>query len=315
MINCDEYKEKIENQQIQKECSHAANCAFFVIPAGAENVGEYSAQGAGTQCCGDDANEYLVSCLASSSVSPGCQAANDVCCDENSDCTYGNACYTGGFLGAVFASGIQPDKATLCHWTKWYDCDFQGTEMNEWVGMMITVNQPEGCSLCGGNWVNGGESGSFGEYTAGTSLGCCGDDASEYYAQLCTGVTGVERKCCNSATDCIDAGGNCFDPTACGMEGTSCAVNGDCCQTPGYWTNQFCSSGHCCPSLTKWVDDALILPYGGYCQGGAECSPYYPPWNAAIIGGAQCDNNPSMACCQVDYGGPTSDCLPISVNP
>jgi len=58
-----------------------------------------------------------------------------------------------------------------------------------------------------------GESG-VGEYPDTRTEGCCGDDANEYYAPLCPGVTGT-RKCCSSQDAKIDANGNCVVSCPC----------------------------------------------------------------------------------------------------
>ncbi|MFH1946558.1 MAG: hypothetical protein ABIJ23_00145, partial [Candidatus Magasanikbacteria bacterium] len=66
-------------------------------------------------------------------------------------------------------------------------------------------------NMCGGSISNpgavAGES-SVGEYSNQTTKECCGDDANEYYAQLCAGVSG-SRKCCNNSGDKINSAGQC----------------------------------------------------------------------------------------------------------
>ena len=165
-------------------------------------------------CCGDDQGENMRYCFADGSAlgSYTCAGGN-ICCRDDNTCAYNNTCYTFPDLYAsAYSIGLQSDKKTVCGWGTWFDCDQDEGEFLTVLGggAEFQVSQPEVCEdICGYNWSIGGESAAFGEYNSGTATECCGDDANEYYTQLCPGVSGVPRKCCNSSGDKINAAGNC----------------------------------------------------------------------------------------------------------
>ncbi len=158
------------------------------------------------QCCGDDTGEYVKvysSCGAdNASAYSNCTCESDnpfkSCCDEYTDCA---GYITGSTVGQCFNFNQVADISESGHqWickenNTWEDCD---TNYNDC-----------GDAVCGSaSGVYAGEDG-VGMYDNTTTLECCGDDTGEYYAELCPGVTGVERKCCNDSGDRIDQNGHC----------------------------------------------------------------------------------------------------------
>lgn len=59
------------------------------------------------------------------------------------------------------------------------------------------------------HWVNGGEKSSFGEYSIGNELACCGDDAGENYVSS-TIDSSTYDACCDDASDCVNASNECL---------------------------------------------------------------------------------------------------------
>jgi len=170
-------------------------------------------------CCGDDPEETEGKCgTLGNKISANCSGDDVACCDQPA-CVYNHVCYAGSVHSGV---GVQPDLKTLC-WMSgdWMDCDEQPGEVEDWPeGSVFTLNQPQVCQACGGQWVASGES-NIGEYPNVGSVECCGDDSGEYYiTSFCPGASG-SAKCCNSATDKIDASGNCVASTSCTPPPTS----------------------------------------------------------------------------------------------
>lgn len=59
-------------------------------------------------------------------------------------------------------------------------------------------------------WIKGGELQSFGEYTSGTEIKCCGDDLNEFHRT--SNFEGVDYSvCCNNDTDCVNDLTMCID--------------------------------------------------------------------------------------------------------
>ncbi|UCD07633.1 MAG: hypothetical protein JSW41_01545 [Candidatus Aenigmatarchaeota archaeon] len=183
------------------------------VTAGESGVGEYGSSTDGgdgmTECCGDDSGEEYMYFMTDYDKSPdnssscdditdedcinGGDDPNDkACCDDDDDCVYQGTCYTE-------SSGIDLDgDGRIDGWCMtsdnykghWRDCDDNQNRCN---------------GGCGANYVQGGESSQFGEYDTGSEEECCGDDENEYYITAGAGIV----RCCNNASDCIDANGTC----------------------------------------------------------------------------------------------------------
>ena len=150
-------------------------------------------------CCGDDSNEYIRSrelfgYCSENDCTGFYSDSNDIaCCNSSSDCVFDGTCYQGseGDWSNISTWYNVDGENAVCHEGEWHDPDYS----------------EDSCAL--GHWIKAGES-DVGEYeNYDLSEECCGDDDNEYYAELCPGVTGVDRKCCNSSGDKIDASGNC----------------------------------------------------------------------------------------------------------
>jgi len=161
------------------------------------------------QCCGDDSlenfNDRKTDKTCSGNNCPSfTRSSSDVACCPNAGsgtfCVYNGNCYD--YTNFLTVSGSKHFcETTSLYGTPgtWYDPDTMRLGGGEDVLM---------CEYMSGmNPANAGES-NVGEYSDTTTLECCGDDANEYYAQLCPGVSG-SRKCCNSSGDKVDASGNC----------------------------------------------------------------------------------------------------------
>ncbi len=155
-------------------------------------------------CCGDDSGEYALvysSCGADNAPPYSeCSCLSDnvikACCDNGTDCVG----YFGATEGQCFnfneVANIVSDHKWICKENGvWEDCDSNYADCGDAV-----------CGSASG--VYAGEP-SVGMYSDTVTLECCGDDTGEYYAELCPGVSSVERKCCNESGDKIDQDGNC----------------------------------------------------------------------------------------------------------
>ena len=156
-------------------------------------------------------------------------AADEACCDKESDCVYDGECYdSGNYLeadlgtsgtGRMFCWG--QDKVSADSWSMpgtWWDCD----------------NSEQGCeSLCGlregvaCTWAKAGEEG-VGEYNNMDNPECCGDDDGEY---LITSIYTDISACCDSPDKWVDKDGNCQEP--------ECYSDSDC------NTNNYCINNRC----------------------------------------------------------------------
>ncbi len=104
--------------------------------------------------------------------------------------------------------------------------------------------------MLGGLNTNGVNTGTLGSVSG--QYGCCGDKASEQFAQcgsddsdaVCSTINSYKRVCCDAATDCVDANGNCVnageDGTFGGHKSYCKSVNGK-----GVWQDPDTSSSFC----------------------------------------------------------------------
>ena len=58
------------------------------------------------------------------------------------------------------------------------------------------------------NWISGGETSSFGEYSQGNELECCGDDVGEYFVNSSMN-SNYYAACCDDASDCVNSTQHC----------------------------------------------------------------------------------------------------------
>ena len=76
---------------------YSSDACTAIVGSGRWNIG---GEVAASTCCGDDSNEYAISCVRDSN-DPGsniCDASNDnlACCSSSTDCVYDNTCYSSG---------------------------------------------------------------------------------------------------------------------------------------------------------------------------------------------------------------------------
>jgi len=249
-------------------CGSISSTGWMV--AGESNVGEYGTGDGGdgtTECCGDDANEYIITgngmtrcCNASDdtiNASGSCQSAtsgylktferytgsttavnqnlsvsaycpaDNMCVDKNSSCVAQNA------SGTLSSSNVD-DKISYCgggsNPDAWIDCDYSESR----------------CGTCGSisgittGWTEAGEPnvGEFGTGDGGDGITeCCGDDASEAYRYFlnyggatCNDIT--SSRCVNGGDDPTDAAccnddDDCVYDGVCYPEGTFTDLNGN----------------------------------------------------------------------------------------
>ena len=150
--------------------------------------GETAAQ----ECCGDDEEEFALTC-SDSSTNGNCGTDKYACCDVDSDCVdHLGECVD---QGACFEFGAGA-KVSYCEDGTWQDPD---------EGEVNCTSQ--GCEFA---WAVGGEA-------APTS--CCGDDNNEILRE-CTdsaenGDCGTDVQACCTANDCVDHAGTCRNTGAC----------------------------------------------------------------------------------------------------
>jgi hypothetical protein len=144
-----------------------AGAAYCPTPATWENTTCYS--GAQT-CTGLACNLAVTTTL--------CSANNASCCNAGTD---------------LINEAVSCNAATGA----------QGSQFDRDTSQARCESTAISCSAH--TWVNGGESTPFGEYAAGNSLACCGDDANEFFTTSGVGAS----KCCAGAGMCTDAGGMC----------------------------------------------------------------------------------------------------------
>ena len=83
--------------------------------------GHWGLGGITNNCCGDDPNEYVVSCSGETSTESSYLCFGDnrdvACCSSNTDCVYNDTCYPSG-TGAISLSGA----TFVCNNGVWTNC-------------------------------------------------------------------------------------------------------------------------------------------------------------------------------------------------
>ncbi len=197
------------------DCTFDANCAACESTTGYEWDDEAGTNspctgssdfawetGLEPYCCGDDANEHLNTELRHfmpSTYDIDFVNAENVCCDQESDCVAGASCFATNSIHRGLNQG-GGDNISYCIGSpgRWLDCDAGDAADNQCDGV---------CSVGGvepSNLVKAGELG-VGEYPDTTTYGCCGDDANEVYVEDGPGAP----KCCQSGKTYVDAAGVC----------------------------------------------------------------------------------------------------------
>lgn len=212
-VDCDGTVSEVPMCSLCNQNSHLKS--FYPTKAGEASVGEYNDLTT-VECCQDDANEYYHECEQSDvpgvpKVAWACVSIDSACCNSMKRCVKNGKCYAGqpaslGFNGLpeYIYSGLNPgrnDDKAFCGDDVWIECDY----INPVFGKSFCTKE-----VCGNrDGVLCGEAdcgaGSTGEYIDKTTIGCCGDDAYEYYK---CNVDNVCR-CCNRASDTVDINGNC----------------------------------------------------------------------------------------------------------
>jgi len=203
--------------------------------AGESGVGEYGSSTDGgdgtTECCGDDASEYMGT---ETSYSPSGGRWNtpfndgsSVCCDNDNDISKDQVCYY--CPSTSYKSGVNPggaDNYVGCHPAGWWDIDGGQT----YCGYF---------SANGLGWTTSGESSSHGEYGSYTDGGnssfggneCCGDDLGENYIYFLTDYdeSPDSSLSCDDITDedCMNGGDDTSDDACCDDD-EDCVYKGNC---------------------------------------------------------------------------------------
>ncbi len=201
-------------------------------------------------CCGDDANEYSERDdeWSTGTYITWADGALDACCAARNCVDSSGNCYAYGSVdpddfgkkiyGNLNSGGN--DTYAYCYWGSsdagWLDCD-----ANSWYTTWC-----KNATICGStSGVYAGESG-VGEYPDTSTLGCCGDDANEYYRyrneysswtdEFSWNDNTSDAVCCDTSTDCV-YGGTCYSAPA------DYDLNGDgkkearCYQSGSQWIN------------------------------------------------------------------------------
>ena len=192
--------------QQQDDSSSACNtCDNWTCSTGpGENKWSLGGAGnCGTQCCGDDAGEYIrfrISFPSDNVLPPtnqyqyeslsddnarywvqwGNSTGDTACCDTTSDCVYDHVCYRHGTLHT--GAGTGADREVMCYSGEWRDLDGnQGWCTSASLHWVLASGTPGEY----GSWTNGGVDASSASYPSQqnpyTTYECCGDDAGEYY--------------------------------------------------------------------------------------------------------------------------------------
>lgn len=220
----------------------------------------------GSACCGDDSGEYREFEV---NYSNGLAFVNgqDACCDVSSDCVAGSTCYQVRSAGTT-AGGLNPggnDNYAHCYnhggSGKWLECD-QSDWMDYWCGNICGPQRGVSSPRTGSpnpNWnaVYAGE-GSVGEFPNMGTLGCCGDDANEFFRPSAGPTGDTTQACCNAATDCV-MGQGCYSDTA--VLGQSVCTVGTWVQ-PGLWTGAVSTEWS---NAGNW-DGGIIPTSSTHCQ-------------------------------------------------
>ncbi|MEM7816203.1 MAG: fibronectin type III domain-containing protein [Candidatus Aenigmatarchaeota archaeon] len=157
----------------QQVCTSTCTGATY-CPGDSSCYFETQASGSSPSCCGDDSGEIYTACAKSERIGWTCPTQN-ACCSLQGSCAYSGSCYSGN---NVYHLKTGDDAYSYCSSGIWHSCDEDSSI----------------CSLCGFSW---------------SQNSCCGDDSGEYYAELCPGVSGVERMCCNSPQERVNGEGKC----------------------------------------------------------------------------------------------------------
>ncbi|MCK5016992.1 MAG: hypothetical protein KAS32_07965, partial [Candidatus Peribacteraceae bacterium] len=218
----------------------------------------------------------------------------DISCSDGSNANgssitvYGNGynegttCYSGDWAcgddtysnGTTCALACSGDGSTCCPsqgtYTDTVTCSGSGcgsSVHNRDDDQAYCEASSSGCTIY--DWVEGGESSGFGEYTTGSETECCGDDSGENYATRTADasmdnnwMTNTSDKACCNANKCI-ANGNCYaNESHVDVDGDGdtdyCLVS-----SPGTWydcqTDADCSGGDDC--ISGECVDAIDLTY------------------------------------------------------
>ncbi|MFH1072373.1 MAG: CARDB domain-containing protein [Nanoarchaeota archaeon] len=154
-------------------------------------------QGYQGDCCGDDKYESFSYQICSADPKTDCttDSTKILCCEKSgnarhsrsgiraNDCTEGNTCFSSTESFDVGNDG----HTESCWWGAWYDPDMGSNHCAFFAGDCTEEeywrNAQEGGQEgnCGYSirWRAKGQSSVFGEYDAGTTFSCCGDDADE----------------------------------------------------------------------------------------------------------------------------------------
>jgi hypothetical protein len=184
-----------------------------------------------------------------SSQGTACSAGTSTCCTSSSTIYEGVGC---SYTGATGTSYDRDSSQTRCESTA------------------------SGCTSY--DWLTGGESSTFGEYTTGSETECCGDDAGEnrdvstYNANMDGAADGTDA-CCSASTDCVDAS-VCYNTGLVTHDADADGDNDYC--NAGTWqdcnTDAQCATGsgyHCVSSdCVNTCSVNADCPGGYYCNGG-----------------------------------------------
>ncbi|MFC2154801.1 hypothetical protein ACFLRC_04915, partial [Candidatus Altiarchaeota archaeon] len=248
-------------------------------------------------CCGDDINEsYEFFFDIADTVGPpysgcdnitdnrcvgGTNTSDEACCDNSTDCVFEEECYPEDSTANVSLPDVA--GAYCIANSMWIDCD---------QNQNICENE---CLL---NRTQGGEDDPFGEYNAGNSIECCGDDPGEFLSLMedvkdqlpgadglcdggndttdepCVGGSNISDVACCNATKCV-FDGTCYshqemeDVDGDGVVGEFCFVK--------VWTDCDTSESYCSTSSEycnlDWTVGGENETFGEYEDGGpqAEC--------------------------------------------
>ena len=290
---CDSGQCQSDARDLDSQQSYCTGCGL------SWNIGGDVAQ---TSCCGDDAGEFIRTCI-DDSANGDCGADNKSCCQHISDCIDHNGACALSASCHPFGTG---GKRSYCDSGTWQDPDEASTYCTG--------------SGCGFNWLSGAEK-------------CCGDDAGEDHEQ-----SGSGNSCCYNGSIlpsgasqnsilCLngllyDCNGMAEDDSGLAEHKTSCDKVGlFYCSLNNTWSNKLsngctcntgsdCLSAHCvdgiccnegCTSECKQCTTGTCqnLPDGTGCGAGQYCSSHilYP---GDYCSGGTCQD-PSGTACPGDF--------------
>jgi len=175
------------------------------------------------------------------------------------------------------AAGTVCDNTDHCIGETWYDgyscttlgrCTTQYGAHDKDDASAYCTSTASGCTARA--WLTGGEAAAFGQYNTGTSTECCGDDGSENARTGTAVLSGGSSRCCNLATDCVDASSACVPS---GTYRDAAGVHYVC--SAGTWAPVGCYlDSHCgtCQTCNLGTNTcvAATAPEGNGCTG--ECT-------------------------------------------